>query len=84
MYQLDHDDVVGKDTSQSFKIKQEQMHISTMRCGPCHRFKSILCGDFISFDYIPKDATVFITKKDNSDDQELIITDEDEVDMLFQ
>jgi hypothetical protein len=43
-----------------------------------------LCGDFISFDYIPKDATVFITKKDNSDDQELIITDEDEVDMLFQ
>jgi hypothetical protein len=49
---------------------------TTMRCSLCHGFKSMLCRDQKRHKHIPKE--------ENSDDQGLTITHEDEVDMLFK
>jgi hypothetical protein len=66
MYTLDHDSVVNKTldfrnathwaSPEKIKALVKEMDGATMRCHSCHRFKSILCGD-----YRINIPTVFIT-----------------------
>jgi hypothetical protein len=59
----------------SLKLIKE-MRGATMRCHPCHRFKTTLCGDTISCTHIS--STSLITGADNMQDPALTITTEDD------
>jgi hypothetical protein len=61
----------------------KEMNLATLRCRGCDRFKTILCGDSKASIYIPHNATVLITGKDDLDDPALHWTNEDDVRMLF-
>jgi hypothetical protein len=80
MCQMDHNDITTNKECHNARrcesLEGEEAD-TTMRRASCHGFKStLLCGDHKVNKHVPEE--------DNSDDQGLIITLEDEVDMLFK
>jgi len=85
MYTHDHDDRNQKELEPGRMSNwtdqerlEKELNPTTMRCHSCHRFKGMLCGDFVADIHLPMTSTVLITEEDDMDDPALVITDDDD------
>lgn len=80
MYHCDSDNIHQKGSSE---MNKREMSKCTIRCAGCHWYKSILCEDMKSYQYIPQNATCLVVDESNSDDPATYVTQQDDYNTLF-